>query len=206
MRVPRPREDAHAAGQRLRRARDSGPGYAVAFFLVVRGLTENNVCLVRAPSGRVAGPWQLATWHAAFWVSGPVRVWNDFPPTSAPQPGLCHHPGERQLRKSCSFREVFLSPAIHGWAAQDLGAWVDHSCEEHIPFMVSICQVPAPPVGSAHTPEEDGLTHPVPLSSTPTCSWPLLPPELCVCDPLCEPFLTEVSIHDSVLTSTGLQA
>lgn len=56
MRVPRPREDAHAAGQRLRRARDSGPGYAVAFFLVVRGLTENNVCLVRAPSGRVAGP------------------------------------------------------------------------------------------------------------------------------------------------------
>ena len=193
-------------GSISRRARDSGPGYAVAFFLVARGLTENNVCLVRAPSGRVAGPWQLATWHAAFWVGGPVRVWNDFPPTSAPQPGLCHHAGERQLRKSCSFREVFLSPAIHGWAAQDLGAWVDHSCEEHIPFMVSIWQVPAPPVGSAHTPEEDGLTHPVPLSSTPTCSWALLPPELRVCDPLCEPYLTEVSIQDSVLTSTGLQA
>lgn len=56
MRVPRPREDANAAGQRLRRARDSGPGYAIAFSLVARGLTENNICLVRAPSGRVAGP------------------------------------------------------------------------------------------------------------------------------------------------------
>lgn len=123
MKVPRPREDGNAAGQHLRRARDSGPGYAVAFFLVVRGLTENNVCLVRALSGRVAGRWQLATWRAAFWVSGPVRVWNDFPPTSAPQPGLCHHPGERWLRKSCSFREVFPSPVIHGWAAQE------HSCE-----------------------------------------------------------------------------
>ena len=55
MKVPRPREDGNAAGQHLRRARDSGPGYAVAFFLVVRGLTENNVCLVRALSGRVAG-------------------------------------------------------------------------------------------------------------------------------------------------------
>lgn len=77
----------------LRKGRESGHACAVEIFLLMQGLTENNVCLVHTLSGRVG--WTLTISSLArsllsWWPSKGLE-WVFLLPLL---PGLGYHPGE----------------------------------------------------------------------------------------------------------------
>lgn len=139
-RFPRSKEGTNTEIQHLRQGRESGHSYVVEFFLLMRGLTENNVGLVWALSGRVAGPWQLVAWHWTFWLGGPIRLWNGFsfhlcfPAWPGPSPRW-------MLVEQMDLGQALPSPH-RSWLsstwARDLD---DHRGGAHVYFVVSTCEM-----------------------------------------------------------------
>lgn len=116
----------------------------------MRGLTENNVCLVWAVSERVAGPWQLVAWYIAFWVGGPIRVQNRFsfylcsPAWSGPSPRWILAEEEPLAWRGTSIPHY---PWLSNTRPRGLDAHSGGECT----YSVIIHEVPSPPLGPAQT-------------------------------------------------------